>query len=96
MDSAPRREPLEPITLGIQGEDIAVGLRVTQVEPDSLAARAGLESGDVLVNVNGQKVDSVRAVQALLAQNRGGENIVLESLKAPSLISKKVTFGEWE
>ena len=36
---------------------------VQQVEPDSQAARAGLKSGDVILEVNRQPIDSVAALK---------------------------------
>ncbi len=39
------------------------GMVVQQVEPDSQAARAGLKSGDVILEVNRQPIDSVAALK---------------------------------
>jgi S1-C subfamily serine protease len=56
--SAPPAAP--PRSLGIAAEPVTVGqrtaLKVTRVEPDSPAAKAGLEPGDVLVAANGAAI----------------------------------------
>ena len=47
------------------------GLRVNAVTPNSAAARAGLEPGDVLVEANGAALESLAALDAALANSRG-------------------------
>jgi putative lipoprotein len=42
--------------LGIYGRNTETGVQVTQVLPSSVAQRAGLETGDVIVNVAGYQV----------------------------------------
>ena len=47
------------------------GLRVNAVTPNSAAARAGLEPGDVLVEANDAALESLAALDAALANSRG-------------------------
>jgi serine protease Do len=47
-------------------DSVAAGAAVTAVEPFSPAADAGLQSKDVIVEINGQKVDSVSALRKYL------------------------------
>lgn len=51
------------------------GIVVTSVEPRSPAARVGLEEGDVIMQVNRQRVDSIRDMSNLIEDIQG--NIVL-------------------
>ncbi|CAM4115071.1 DegQ family serine endoprotease [Pseudoalteromonas byunsanensis] len=51
------------------------GVVVTSVEPRSPAARVGLEEGDVIMQVNRQRVDSIRDMSNLIEDIQG--NIVL-------------------
>lgn len=59
--------PAVAAELGFQ--DIQKGVVVTQIKPGSLATRLGLESGDILVEINGHKVADVDdALEALKRQ----------------------------
>lgn len=46
------------------------GLRVVEVPPDGPAARAGLEPGDVIVEIDGEPVEGLTAAQ--IHQRLGG------------------------
>lgn len=48
--------------------DIDAGVLIQQVAPDSAAARAGLQSGDVIVELAGKSVDSVSTLRKLVGQ----------------------------
>jgi serine protease Do len=61
--------------LGISVEKNAKGLVITGVSPDSRAADAGLEEGDVIIEVNRQAVHSVDELRA--AVRRTSERPVL-------------------
>ena len=50
--------------LGIGVERNAKGLVITQVNPDSRAAEAGLQEGDVILEVNRQAVQSADELRA--------------------------------
>src|SRR3546814_7904632 len=61
------------------GLDRAEGAIVAQVTPDSPAAKAGLKQGDVILSVNGQKVDEMRALPLLVAELEPGTDADLRS-----------------
>jgi Do/DeqQ family serine protease len=82
---------VQPITpdiatqLGISG--VKNGLVVTSVDPTGPAAQAGIQSGDVLIEINHQPINSVADVKpalqksgdrpALVLINRGGQTVFL-------------------
>jgi serine protease Do len=99
-ESAPGRTVNDPSKLGIGVEPLTAdaarrlelpagtqGLVITQVDPSGAAAAAGLERGDVIVQVNQQPVRSVAELKAaverrgtrpaLLLMNRQGASIYL-------------------
>jgi serine protease Do len=53
------------------------GLLVTAVEPDGLAADAGLRRGDVITQVNGQPVSSASDLRSRLAESKSKPALVL-------------------
>jgi len=59
-------------SLGIESS----GVVVTSVQPQSPAAEAGVRRGDVILEVNRKRVNSVSAFQSLTNQVKGGENIL--------------------
>jgi S1-C subfamily serine protease len=56
--------------LGIETADGPNGVRLTRVEPNGLAARIGLEAGDVLQKVNSKPVDKIEGLRAALQQEQ--------------------------
>ena len=55
----------------------ANGAVISQVEPDSAGAKAGLKVGDVITEFNGKKVESSGQLQALVSQATPGEKVTL-------------------
>ncbi len=59
----------------------ASGAVVTQVEPDSPAAKGGLKVGDVITELNGQKVSDAGQLQVEVGQKRPEATIKLHVLR---------------
>jgi serine protease Do len=55
----------------------ANGAVVSQVEPDSPGAKAGLKVGDVITEFNGKKVEDAGQLQASVSEARPGEKVTL-------------------
>jgi len=61
--------PADNAALGVGVEKTAKGLVITQVNPDSRAADADLQEGDVIVEVNRKPVQSVEELRAAVRAN---------------------------
>jgi serine protease Do len=70
----------------------ATGAIVAQVTPDSPASQAGLKSGDVIDELNGQKVINGGALQVAVSEDTPGTQITLGILRngSPQTLTLKV------
>ncbi|MGA1984653.1 MAG: Do family serine endopeptidase [Candidatus Sulfotelmatobacter sp.] len=75
-------------------ESTATGGVVTQVEPDSPGAKAGLEIGDVITEIDGQKVSDAGELQVLVGQKQPGSKIMLKVLREGKSMTIPVTLEE--
>ena len=72
-------------------ESNAMGGVVTQVEPDSPGARAGLQIGDVITEIDGQKVNDAGELQVIVGQKQPGTKINLTVLRDGKTMTIPVT-----
>jgi len=70
------------------------GAIITQVEPDSPAAKAGLKVGDVITELDGQKVSDASQLQIEVGQKDPGSSIKLEVLRDGRNVNVPVTLEE--
>jgi serine protease Do len=69
----------------------ANGAVVTQVEPDSPAAKGGLKVGDVITELDGKKVSDAGELQVEVGQKRPGTTIKLQVLRDGKNVNVPVT-----
>ncbi len=72
-------------------ESNAIGAVVTQVEPDSPGAKAGLEIGDVITAIDGQKVNDAGELQVTVGQKQPGTKITVDLLRNGKSMSLPIT-----
>ena len=77
---------------GLAGES---GVMVLGVEPDGPADRGGLLIGDVVVALDGERVEDTDDVQAALGGDRVGADLRVTVIRAGSPVEVTVTVGEW-
>ncbi len=75
-------------------ESTATGGVVTQVEADSPGAKAGLQIGDVITEIDGQKVSDAGELQVLVGQKQPGSKIMLKVLRDGKSMTVPVTLEE--
>lgn len=79
--------------LGVLGTPGAA-CRVNTVKPDSAAERAGIESDDLIVSVDGQQVPDLSTLIAIIAKQKPGDRIHINLLRGDEPLEKDVVLGE--
>jgi len=74
-------------------DNATTGGVVTQVEADSPGAKAGLEIGDVITQIDGQKVADAGELQVLVGQKQPGTKIMLQVLRDGKSMTVPVTLA---
>lgn len=70
------------------------GLVIVAVEPGSPAAQAGLQRGDILLSVDGQSVNTLADLRAVLGRHRPGETVTVTVRRGESTRAFSITLGE--
>jgi serine protease Do len=73
------------------GDSTASGAVVTQVDPDSPGGKAGLQIGDVITEIDGQKVTDAGELQVVVGQKNPGTKINLTVLRNGKTMNLPVT-----
>jgi len=73
----------------------ASGAIVAQVTPNSPASRAGLKQGDVIAQLNGQKIANGSALQVAVSELQPGTSIALGVLREGKASTVNLTVGEY-
>lgn len=84
-------ETKDIVYLGITGKSITqdisvkkgipIGVFVEQVEVDSLAMQVGIQNGDVIIELNGEKIETVKGYQQQLKSCKAGETIKVKAMR---------------
>ena len=69
----------------------ASGAVVTQVEPNSPGAKAGLKVGDVIVELNGKAITDASALQVEVGEKQPGTTLHLKALRDGNAVEVPVT-----
>ncbi len=92
--------------LGVQGGEVnselaealgynsTKGAFVSQVVPDSAAEKAGIEAGDIIVSVNGKKIETFSELRAKVATLGAGKTVKLGIIRDGKEKTYDVTLGE--
>ena len=92
-------ESLELGYLGISsagGNGEVPGVPVTEVVPDSPAAEAGLQPGDVILSMEGEEMYNISELSAAIKLRTPGETVELELERDGDRYIATVVLGAWE
>jgi len=73
-----------------------MGALVASVSEKSPADKAGIKAGDIILEFDGKKVDTMRTLPKLVAQAKVGKKVTVKIWRNQKLISKKVLLGRLE
>ncbi len=70
------------------------GILISDIDPNSSAASAGLQRGDVILRVEGEKIDSSAQFRNRIAESRPGQKVKLEIQRGDTQMTKEVLLQE--
>lgn len=73
-DGGTRQEGFLGVSLGVR-DDGGSGAVVTEVEPNSPASEAGIQEGDIILEVNGQSISGQGALIAVIRDSAPGDEV---------------------
>ena len=74
----------------------AEGALIASVSENSPADKAGIQDGDIILEFDGKKVDTMRTLPKLVAQTKVGKKVTVKIWRNQKLILKKVLLGRLE
>jgi len=72
------------------------GALVASVSEKSPADKAGIKAGDIILEFDGKKVDTMRTLPKLVAETKVGKKVIVKIWRNQKLILKKVSLGRLE
>lgn len=85
-----RIQDVDAVTAKAAGLPKAEGVFVRDVNKNSSGEAAGLQSGDIILSVDGKEVDSPNSLQSIVANYYPGDAINLKVFRDGKMIDKKV------
>ena len=68
----------------------------TAITPNSPAEKAGLQEGDIILEINNQKIDQTNTLSKIILKYSPGQEITLKVLRNKEEKTIKVVLGEWK
>ncbi len=85
--------PIDPQIASALNLDNTEGIVVTQVDPSGPAGQAGIQEGDVILAMDGQKIDDEHSLTSLLFTYKPGSAVTLTVERDRQTSQLKITLG---
>ncbi|MGB9913487.1 MAG: S1C family serine protease, partial [Candidatus Kapaibacteriota bacterium] len=72
------------------------GLLVTEVYRNSPASKAGFEPGDIILEINGEKVNSIKDYQLIVFDSYVGDELTFKVKRGDRIVNLTVTVGKFQ
>ncbi len=79
--------------LGVQGKGVEQGVKLTKIYPDEPAARAGMQTGDILLTFEGVPVESMEDLVELVGEERPGSTVTITLLRDGKVFEMQPSLG---
>ena len=78
--------------LGVGIQETAAGVEVTRIAPDSPAEKAGIKTGDVVTQYNGQRVEGMDQFSRMVRETPAGREVKIGIIRngAPQIIAVRI------
>jgi S1-C subfamily serine protease len=86
--------PLNPALSAQNGISVPYGAYITSVVSGSPAARAGLQSGDVITAIDGTQIQNDSDLAQILSNDKPGDTVTLTVLRGSQTLTIEVTLGQ--
>jgi serine protease Do len=85
--------PTGPV-LGVDGQDVPEGCKVTDVYSRYPAAKAGIKVGDIIVSFAGEPVTGMKSLHAILDKHQPDDDVKITVLHGDEKLELKATLAE--
>jgi serine protease Do len=79
--------------LGVNGETVDEGCRITRIYPGLAGDEAGLKVGDIVTKFDGRQFTGIGGMSRLIRKKKGGDKVVIEILRDGKEMKLKVTLS---
>jgi serine protease Do len=80
----------------VENLDKPRGALVASVADNSPSDKAGIKSGDIILEFNGEKINQMKELPAIVARTRVGKNVIVKIWRDKKEITKHVILGRLE
>jgi serine protease Do len=80
--------------LGLQADPDAKEIRITKIDPDSAAAKAGLKIDDIILAIDGKTLKSFDELRGEIEKRKPGQEVVLQVRRGEETMTIRAVLGK--